>query len=809
MQIVKFDDIREIMIESMRKSMLIPILGSGFTRGCGAFCGNVPSGEDYRRYMIDAISSSGDFSSEEISSLSSESFSKISNVYHATVSEEKQREYLRANFTQVSLDICKKKLLSIPWPYVYTLNIDDAIERNSEFQSVIYSNRRVRKSVFDEQKCVIKLHGDITEVLNYEDSVSEIFDQTQYIASLHQNASLLSKLTHDLSYQNIVYIGCSLADEIDLLSVSESLMPNENIRFFCTTKTPSRLEQIDLGRYKITHCVVFESYQEIYSLIYDAAQEAEKIASTEIERYRTYKFESLSEDFTLNKSYLFHGKGLINKDRSVTLPYFFISRNVTDQLIENMQTHNLQLLLGGGCSGKTYIAIDVAARVRDRDVFVFESKETLSDVALQALLERRNCLIIADSNTLNIRQIERLIRNNNDLKKQNITVLIIENKNNRDLAGLIKLLELNGVIEPQSIPQIIIPNKFNENETNELNQRLVTANLGIFSEKKTIADNIIKCSHDLLQKNKFDRIIPHFANERQIACLIALAIENKVYSSRAVDLDLLPEIHEQERATKPLIEIENTQSFEITPSNNSPIKYVVNAEYWLCNQLCEFSKTKVNQALIIQSYRHIIFRLVSIYGKPDLTYGDKYAQYKPYILFDNINQIFMSHGLVLIREIYKSLNDLLSSDPNYMHQRAKCYIRSAYFEADMAQKLTLIEQAYRDASLSYSVFEKRYEDTKNERVQISIAHVEYTKSLALCHKAKLNRYQNISENTQTVEILCRALSSPYNSYDFAKTDIYNYGNVVMEVITTMIANKSLVDTKVYRLLEELFKKINT
>ena len=200
--------------------------------------------------------------------------------------------------------------------------------------------------------------------MNYEDSVSEIFDQNQYIASLHQNASLLSKLTHDLSYQNIVYIGCSLADEIDLLSVSESLMPNENIRFFCTTKTPSRLEQINLGRYKITHCIVFESYQEIYSLLYDAAQEAERIASTEIEHYRTYKFESLSEDFTLNKSYLFHGKGLINKDRSVTLPYFFISRNVTDQLIENMQTHNLQLLLGGGCSGKTYIAIDVATRDR-------------------------------------------------------------------------------------------------------------------------------------------------------------------------------------------------------------------------------------------------------------------------------------------------------------------------------------------------------------------------------------------------------------------------------------------------------------
>lgn len=807
MQIVCFNDVRETIIQSLRKKMLIPIFGSGFTRGCTAFRGKVPSGEDYQHYMIETITSSGGFSSDEIKSLSSAPFSKISTIYHAVISEKKQREYLKANFTQVSLDSCRKKLLSIPWPYVYTLNIDDAIEHNSSFRSVVYSNRPVRKSAFDEQQCVIKLHGDITEILNYEDSVSEIFDQNQYIASLHRNTSLLSKLTHDISYQNILYIGCSLSDEIDLLSASEVSVPNENLRFFCTAKRPNRLEQIDLERYKITHCIVFDSYQEIYSLIYDAAQDAEKIAPAEIERYRTYSFKTLSEDFSLNKSYLFYGKGLINKDRSVTLPYFFISRSVTDKLIKNISTYNVQFLLGSGCSGKTYIAIDIASRVRNRDVFMFESKESLSDVALQTLLERRNCLIIADSNALNMQQIERLIRSMDALKKRNISILIIENKNNRDLAGLIQLMELNGVIEQDSIPRITISNKLSKTETAELNKLLVTANLGIFSEKKTITDNIIKCSHDLLQKNRFDSIVPHFDNERQIACLIALAIENKIYSSRAVELDLIPEVYIQERTAKPLIEIESTQSFETTPSNSSPIKYVANAEYWLRDQLCGFAKTKENQKLVILAFRHIILRLVDVYGKPDLTYGDKYAQYKPYILFDNINQIFRPQGLVLIRQIYESLNDLLSSDPNYMHQRAKCYIRSARFETDKTQKLNFFEQAYRDASVSHSVFEKRYEDTKNDKIQISIAHAEYTKALALCHEAKLNDYSNIPENTQAVEILYKALLSPYNSYDFAKTDIYNYGDVVMDLIMTLTANSDLVDKKVLALLGDLFRVV--
>lgn len=101
MQIVNFDDVREMIIESMRKKMLIPILGSGFTRACSAFQGNVPSGMDYRHHMIDAIQSSGEFASEEIIPLHSAPFLKISSIYHAVIPVEKQHEYLKANFTKI------------------------------------------------------------------------------------------------------------------------------------------------------------------------------------------------------------------------------------------------------------------------------------------------------------------------------------------------------------------------------------------------------------------------------------------------------------------------------------------------------------------------------------------------------------------------------------------------------------------------------------------------------------------------------------------------------------------------------------
>ena len=93
MRTVKFADVRSNIIESMRKRMLIPIIGSGFTRGCNSLYGTVPSGEDYRNHMIKAIESTGTLKPDENKVLQSETFSAISSVYHAEVPVEKQHKY--------------------------------------------------------------------------------------------------------------------------------------------------------------------------------------------------------------------------------------------------------------------------------------------------------------------------------------------------------------------------------------------------------------------------------------------------------------------------------------------------------------------------------------------------------------------------------------------------------------------------------------------------------------------------------------------------------------------------------------------
>ncbi len=807
--IVSFDEVKLELIGHIRKNMLIPVIGSGFTRKCSALKGSVPSGGDYKKYMIEEIARMSGEGDEIISDLKDESFSNVASTYHHVVPMSDKRCYLRNNFTQVIISEDKKRFLNQSWPYIYTLNIDDGIENNSEFKRVIYSNRDVDNSIFDEDKCVVKLHGDVFEMLSYQDSKSQIFSKEQYILSLKDNKSLLSHLTNDYLYNALIYIGCSLADEIDILSTVLNVKGDVNsIRYFCTVYQPKYLDKINLERYGINKCIVFESYEKMYDQLSEVVDEASKILPNDLECYQSYSITQLDNDFENNKSYLFYGKSLINSDKTITQPYFFISRKITDTVVDNIVKNNkhIQFLLGNGCSGKTYIAIDVIRRIRDRDVYMFSSKDTISNKSLDELLSKSDCLIIADHNCLKIDQIERVLKTKEELSSRNIYFMIVERKNNRDLFGLVKMMELSGDLGEGEIPYVFVDNKFSKEETSEINQKLVVATLGVFDERKTISDNIISAGDQLLQKNRFSSIVPKKTNVREVASLIALSIKNKVYSLDAAILDLSDIYILQEKVSLPLIESENSWNFERREANNSPLKYVVNAKYWLNNQLSILAKTKSGRQLVVKAFNYIITMLIEQYGKPNFEFSDKNAEYKSYILFDEINQIFKVEGYSLITEIYESLNELLSNDPNYIHQRAKCYMRTSFYCANSVEKIELLSKSYRDATIAHEVFAKRYTLSGNEKINISAAHTEYTMALAFCHIAKAKDYSDVGDNTLAIKLLYSALSSPYNSYDYIKNDRDNFKNVVMEIIQYFCVHQDKIDKSELDKVTELLKR---
>ena len=803
---VPYSKVKAEIQQQLQRAALIPVLGSGFTRGCASRRGRVPSGDDYKDYMIERIMKKRGSNYSDRLKYEKRQFSEISTIYRRIISEEDQRNYLRNNFTNVELPLDKKRFLDINWPYIYTLNTDDAIEKNSRYTNVVYSNRVLWDDIFMTEKCTIKLHGHIDDILTYKDSKCEIFDLPQYVQSLNDNRILLDKLKHDYEFLNIIFIGCSLSNEIDLLSIASKAAINGK-RYYCTTTQPDEDSLLMLDVYGITHCVIFDSYDTIYTELIASAEEAEKIGKSDLDKYKTFEFAKLQDGFDTNKAFLFHGKTLIDKERRVFLPSFFISRDITDKLAKNIKSKGTQILVGSGCSGKTYVTIDLARKTADKDVFVFQSKERINDEAFSELLLRENCLIIADSKALTIQQIETIIRNDSERASRQNSFVIVENKSNRDLISLLALLKMTDVVKKDEFIPYELKNRLSAEKSKELNEKLVKSSFGIFSENKSISDNIIDISTRLVQTNKFDQITPRMKTVKEVASLIALATMEKVYSKDVVILNLEEEFLLQKKVAFPLIEDEGTWGFEISAGNNSTMKYVVNAEFWLYNQLDGLARTSAGRKMIIDAYRYIVQKIIEHYGKPDLKRGERNAPYKEYILFDNINQIFASQGNALIRGIYETLNDLLSTDPNYLHQRAKCYIRSSYITKDPGEKKQWLIQAHRDASSSHKIFEERYAANNNEKVQISSAHALYTAALALCHLVKLANNNDLKLNESAVENLYLALSSPYNSMEFIKNDkTYNYGNVIGETITTLAANTSLIPSEKARInVAELIK----
>lgn len=811
MEIVNFSDIYDTFTKNLKRNMVIPIISSGFTLNSEAKNGKVPSGKDYQEYMIDSLCNKFEELNETKGEMYKESFSKIAELYIKQIDDIDKRNYFVSNFTDVKIQEKNKiDFLKIEWPYIYTLNIDDAIEKNSKFNHTICcNNENVIESVFDEFNCVIKLHGDVNNLINYGNYNSIIFSSKQYATSLESNKVLLNKLNHDALYQNLLFIGCSLNDEIDILTV----LPDERCecvtsRYLCFVGEPTKLESMKYESFGITHIVKFNSYDDIYQRIYKSWVETQKIATDDLDNYKSFIVEQSDDSFETNKSFFLYGKSLVDKNK-ITLPHFFISREITKNIIADMRKFNLQFVIGSSYSGKTYIFYDIATKIKDQDIFIFETKDRISEKAFTSLLNKKNSIFLFDSNSLTISQIELIMNGLYSLRKNNNKIIIFSLKNNSELFGLIRLLEDNETISKHNFSIKCIDNKFSTTEAKEINSKLTGTGIGIINKSKTILDNILDLSSNnkISTSNKFNKIQLLFDTEKQIATLIILAIEKKVYSSQILKFNILSEIYNQKSRAYPLIDLEETWNFEISASDNSPQKYVVNAEYWLYKQLELFSENAEHHKIIVNAFKYIVSKIIETEGKPDILKYNKQS-YKKFILFDNINMIFRIYGrdsLVLISKIYEGLNCYLSNDPNYLHQRAKCYIKLASSESGYDKKIELFEKSHRDANLAYQIFEQRYHECGNNKILISLAHVEYTQAVILCHKCKINNYQNVDDNTTAILTLDSALASPHNSYDYAKKDYINYDNVVLKLFDKAMLNSSIIKDEAKNSVENLFK----
>ncbi|WP_165078907.1 MULTISPECIES: hypothetical protein [unclassified Desulfovibrio] len=164
------------IVSIMYNNLLIPIFGSGITFGSSAKKYSVPNGDEATEIMKKLIYN---YRPDLKKDISDANFNSTSDFFYKCVPEEARKDFFRDYFTSVIMEGERKEIINFEWPYAYTINIDDGIESNSNFNAVYPYNRIKRPNT--EVKLLYKLHGDAYNEVIYDSKENIAFSYKQYI----------------------------------------------------------------------------------------------------------------------------------------------------------------------------------------------------------------------------------------------------------------------------------------------------------------------------------------------------------------------------------------------------------------------------------------------------------------------------------------------------------------------------------------------------------------------------------------------------------------------------------------------------
>ena len=646
------------VIEHIARSNVIPIIGSGFTKGCRTTTGTVPDGDEMKSIMIREICSFNneitqkDFESRELR------FSQIAEYFYKFVPKKRQHEIIQGLFIGVKLPQPQKKFLQINWPYIYTLNIDDAIEKNSHFNKVL-PYKKLSENV-QLLNCVFKLHGDAFHEITYPEEQNIIFSREQYIKSLEQNKTMLSLFQSDYSNKNIIFIGCSLEDELDLsyIITTNKNIENPNIlRIFVTQSYVDSIRKLELEHYGINIILNVADYNIFYTKISELVKSFSIDLTDNVDNFLNPKMKKLNKKGKDNKKFL-QGFDIFNENGVYYLPDFTVKREITSQILNKIQEHTINLIIGRRVTGKTILMLQLAESIGDRNVYFFPSNISLSAIDINIVTNKKNSIILFDSNSLSYQESNIILTKIDQIKKNNSIIVFAINSSDRLMYSLLS--------SPEKIGYFELPDKLGEGDAIKINKQLSKLGLTNLKPNQSFIENFFRYkqiyNHDVINLPPVNK---HNITDNDLKILILLASIGKIYSIIFNLLDIpYKEVEESLKKYEPAIQKEYPLLIEL--HQHSGFKAVSNCRSWIYFVLSQFTKSDKD----VKRIASLIYAIVeSIYHNPKFSYI-----YKNVILFDTLNQIFYKKegGVIkLIFLIYEKLEEILYEDGHFWLQRAK------------------------------------------------------------------------------------------------------------------------------------------
>ena len=739
MRIESLSSLRDELKGHFKRQELFPIIGSGFTYGCQTSKGGeVPSGTTMKQYMIAKLSE------KNVCNLEQCNFSQVARYYERLIPESDMLEYFDNNFTGVRLSTLKCAFLNLNWKFIYTLNLDDAIENNSVFSTKINAGQKPRWDRLRSDKCVFKLHGDATEIIHYKNADS-VLSLPSYLTSLSSNKELLDKLMTDLTYSNTILLGCSLSDELDLMTVAQALKVQNNTsrnRYYVTSHVPSAIEEIDLEDYGIDTVIVISDYNDFYEEFIALAEECSYMDDESTIEYKNLGCCDAASD--RNVDYLIRGKYLHDKKKHVVyFPQFYIERALTSVLMKEINSHRIQIIHGNRVSGKSYLLAGLLKKFPNRDKYYFDSRNQIDTPLLQNLLEKKNCVLLFDTNVLTKRAMKVLLKSGDELlAKNNINIFCCVNNSDSEILGLITYSKKYELATPDNVKTYslnYVLETTSSGELSQLNQRLIMHNLIPFSKGQSILDNLLNLQAKLRVQKQI-RFDPHCTigkeDSGKIALLILLAQNEKVSANELIKTRLTKESVSLLQEAESTVEEDHRNLLQLDAFEGASYQLVCNAKLWLLEQLRQISKNNYLRQAIIQAFEQLVIS--------HLDASHNFRDIEQIVKFDKINEIFPDAKSLII-DIYDALRSILSDSYQYFHQYSKCLLWNIHSPSYSFEDL---QKARIAATTAYSMANDALTDSPSALSHhVATAHILFT--LTIIH-SKMSMMENF-KSEQTIE----------------------------------------------------------
>ena len=746
MNYINSADAIPILTKLNDRNMLIPIIGSGFSGGAKSLHGHAPMVDELKKIMKNKILDNYKLCSEE--ELQNLSFVEISELFldEKIVPLTERLSIFEKYFTNVNLPDYKKTFLRL-WQYIYTINIDDGIERATNF-TVIHPYSSLREnfgSISKIKSYVLKLHGDVNHELLINSDENIVFKPAQYISSMsnENNRQLIKSIRSDYQQKNIIFIGCSLDYEPDLQSIYDSISSDYSTReiFYLSKNRLSPIKESKLRTYGVNKIILTNNYNAFIKDLSDSILMNKQKTELVSYKYISPKIQDIENKNDILNIFSY-GQPVFNiKNKCFEIPSCTAIRSLINNIIEYLNNVGIVIIKGRRLSGKTVLLSSIIRRVPSLEVIYFPSDTQVDETIVKNLFtEKTNTLFVFDSNSYSPQIYHILISYHEELLNKGNRILIATNTNEDNL-----IYRLNAA-------SFLLQNTFNELELDDFNKKVDRL---AFIHRTLTESSLDYSARIMKQFNKELKIVRYDISSmsiKQKTILYMLAVFDRLYFHEVTFLDLkTDDIIKFVDEYPILFEIVDCDPSE---SNNKSVKKLVhNSKFLLFNLILKMEKEDVS---------HIIQNIVR-----NLYLFDQ-EQYKAAIMFDTLNQLFSREGAAShIEYVYGNLEQDLCHEPHFWLQRAKSIYR--LFKKD-AKKLEIARQ--------YAI--KAYEDAKqNSNIK---AKSLFTLSLICGLLYNLEVDKSKKEN-----LLFSTIQNAYTAlfmYDFIFTSIGN------EIFTLRSKNSS-------------------